>query len=191
MQYLKLILITLVLAAMFGCTQPYSEAPKPTNFKISEQHMVQAAHHWEIIAGNVAREIDSYVEPGDHDFGIYIKLTNPSPFEKAFLEYLKAHLTRKCYHICTQNNCLLKLTIDTQVIDHPTFPVHTGNIPNHDRRYNQLEQKELVLSQDLHYRGRIVGTMTRTLYFKNSEIDNYTKPPEKTPTKTYNVAEGR
>lgn len=191
MRFFCLLFSILLLAMASGCTHYYAEAPKPTNFEISQQPMIQAAQHWDLVAEEVAREVDGYIENGQHDVGIYIKVENPSPFESAYSEYLKGHLTRKCYSICTENDCLLKLTINTQVVDHPTFPVYTGNVIDFEKKYNRLEQKELVLSQDLHYQGRIVGTMTRTLYFKNSEVDNYAKPPEKTPTKTYNVAEDR
>ena len=38
-----------------GCAH-YAQAPQPTNFPTQEQQHVQAASHWQLIAGDSARQ---------------------------------------------------------------------------------------------------------------------------------------
>jgi hypothetical protein len=44
----------LFLPLFAGCATPYSEAPLATNFPTSKQQKLQAAAHWNVIAGDVA-----------------------------------------------------------------------------------------------------------------------------------------
>lgn len=39
-----------------GCAY-YAQAPQPTNFPTQEQQHVQAASHWQLIAGDSARQL--------------------------------------------------------------------------------------------------------------------------------------
>lgn len=186
----RLMLIFLLLAAAMstGCEKPYTEAPKPTNYFFTEQKMVQSMYHWERTAGEVANEIEYLTEDQDYCYEIYISPAADSSFEKAYREYLKSSLTEKCFSLCPDEDCYLKLDFQTQVVHHPSFPVNTGFRTDQFNKYNRQEHNELIVSNDLHYKGKIVGTITRTLYFKDAEMDNYLVK-ESVPVKTYNVTE--
>ena len=180
-------LIILFFAIMFfpGCQQkPFTEAPKPVNFFFTEQTMIQAAYHWERVANEVSHDIETYTDAGDYCYDIYVAPANRSSFEMAYREYLKSKLTKKCFAICVEDDCTLGLEIRTQVVHHPSFPVDTGYRPNPFNKYNHLEQHELIVSNDLYYNNRIIGTITRTLYFRDDEAVNY---QHGVPTRTYNV----
>lgn len=184
MKKAECIVLSLAVFFVFGCQKPFTEAPKPVNYFFTEQHMVQAAYHWERVAGEVSHEIEEYTGVGDYCYEIYVGPAANSNFERAYREYLKSKLTEKCFSICVEDDCLLGLEISTQLIYHPSFPVDTGYRPNPHNKYNHLEHHELIVSNDLYYMGKIVGTITRTLYIKDAEAKNYVTG---VPTRSYNV----
>ncbi|WP_045217656.1 hypothetical protein [Desulfonatronovibrio magnus] len=186
MKFIKLLFLCLTVLLLTGCEKPFTEAPKPHNFFFTDQTMVQAAYHWERIAGEVSHEVEQYIGVGEYCYEIYVPPAANSSFERAYREYLKSKLTEKCYSICPDDDCYLTLDFSTQVVHHPSFPVDTGFRTDQFNQYNQVEQYELIVVNDLYYNERIVGTVTRTLYFKNAELNNYIVK-ESVPTRTYDV----
>ncbi len=192
MKRIRFFILGIAIMLMIGCSHPYTEAPKPTNHWFSEQYMVQAAHHWDILALSVASDVYDYmVLRSDLPREIYIDPASNSVFEKNYREYLKSHLTDQGFVICPDDNCSASLTFHSNTIHHPTFPVYTGHRCNSEKRYNHLETSELVVFNDLQAGNQIIGTIAKTLYFKDGEYSNYSirKDGRCVPTKTFNVSE--
>jgi len=191
MKGIKFLVLGIITVFMVGCQQhAFTEAPKPTNQWFSEQYMVQAAHHWDVMAFSVSNNILYYT---DDRFNlprqIYIAPAANSVFEQNYREYLKSHLTDHGFAICPEDTCGLAVSFHTNTIYHPTFPVKTGYREDQHNRYNRLQKSELVVVNDIHLDGKIIGTITRTKYFKDGEFQNYEVKKVKTvPTKTYNVS---
>ena len=191
MKMIRFFALGIAVLLMVGCSRAYTEAPKPTNHWFSEQYMVQAAHHWDILALSVASDVYDYMLLRlDLPREIFIAPASNSVFEKTYREYLKSHLTDQGFVICPDDNCSSRLLFHTNTIHHPTFPVYTGYRCNTDNRYNRLEKSELVVFNDIHVGSQIVGTIAKTLYFKDGEYSNYRIKKERrpAPTKTFNVS---
>lgn len=190
MKRIRFFILGIAIMFMIGCSHAFTEAPKATNHWFSEQYMVQAAHHWDMLAFSVSNNILSLV---DHQLNlpkdIYIAPAADSVFEKNYREYLKSHLTDHGFVICPEDNCSIAMTFHTNTVHHPTFPVYTGYRSNPENRYNHLETSELVVVNDIYSQDLIIGTFTKTLYFKDGELNNYAVriKKEPVPTRSYNV----
>ena len=96
-----------------GCAHPpYSEAPRPVNFKYSEQHKLQSASHWKLISEHFVSSLDTelkqrlgcaaacpdiYINPkGDVHH-------NPSPFSKMFSKYIREAFLKKGWRVLESN----------------------------------------------------------------------------------------
>ena len=53
----RIIMGLLTGSALLGGCAPYSQVPQPTNFPTEEQPHIQAASHWQLIAGDSARQL--------------------------------------------------------------------------------------------------------------------------------------
>ena len=58
----KLLSALVITAMIAGCATPYSEAPLATNFPSSKQPKLQAAAHWNAIAGDVAKQLADHLK---------------------------------------------------------------------------------------------------------------------------------
>lgn len=61
MLYSRLMISTMSLAVIAACTTKYAEVPTPTNFENSEQKVLQAANHWNLINKKVSEDLLSSI----------------------------------------------------------------------------------------------------------------------------------
>lgn len=56
--------VSLLAGCIFlaGCTAPFTEAPKATKFKATEQRKLQSAYHWKVIADDAAAQLLAQLE---------------------------------------------------------------------------------------------------------------------------------
>jgi hypothetical protein len=80
--------LLLALLLLAGCTAKYANTPTATNFPTTEQQVLQAAHHWDVIGnrvtqnvvnaikGKVAKNERILIKPEQSDFGkqLYMNL---------------------------------------------------------------------------------------------------------------------
>lgn len=95
----KLFMILLgAIPLMISCS--HSEIPNSKTYLKSEQKLMQAGHHWDVLAQYEAENILSAIQTTDK---IYLSpKNNPCPFEEAFYELLINQLISKGATIVTQ-----------------------------------------------------------------------------------------
>ncbi len=105
----------LALAAIVvGCATPYSEAPFATNFPTTKQLKVQAASHWNTIAGDVATQIASKL--ADRRPLYVTQSVTKSPFDRAFGNQLISALISGGHTVLKNPAGALTVEVDTQVV---------------------------------------------------------------------------
>ncbi|MGI6408201.1 MAG: hypothetical protein ACOX0Y_05765 [Thiopseudomonas sp.] len=93
----KIIMSLLASGVALGGCVPYSQAPQPTNFLTDEQQHVRAASHWQLIAGDSARQL-MLAMPEKRPVHV-VRKNSESPFEQAFATQLATELTRAGYPV--------------------------------------------------------------------------------------------
>ncbi len=67
---MRSILILLILFLVVGCTR----IPQPASYAYSEQQKMQAAHHWDVLASDVANQINNQLIRSDYiDKNVFVK----------------------------------------------------------------------------------------------------------------------
>ncbi len=118
-----------------------SNVPKPTSFWITPQHKMQAAHHWDVIAYDVAKEVklslqeEEKNDPTLRGKQIYVEPHKASLFGEVFGTLLETRLFKLFKHktkLTENESNSLKLTYDTQMVKHRaerfTSPLYPGAI---------------------------------------------------------------
>ena len=117
---LSVSLLCLLIFNLCSC-QFRSQVPKPTAYKFSTQQKMQAAHHWDILAKDVADRIDSKLkslESNEFLTPLFINHNTDSPFEKAFRNLLLSHITNYNYQVSDNKSENLQIDFDVQIIHH-------------------------------------------------------------------------
>lgn len=113
------------LTALAGCAPfPYTETPLATNFPTSTQLKLQAAHHWDVIAADMAKSIADTlangsvcIAPAGSCPSIHVEPTQPrTAFGQAFHNQLVSHLVNKGLNVATTGSGEITVKIDTQAI---------------------------------------------------------------------------
>ena len=96
---------------MQGCHTPYTQSPVAVNFKKTEQHKLQAAAHWQVIAKDLARSIRC-------DSPVYIELPQgASAFDRSFHAMLTTELVKRGIEVVkNRQNAVNVIRYDTQLI---------------------------------------------------------------------------
>ena len=118
--FIAILLATVILP---GCTQ-LKTIPATAHYEQTDQHLIQASKHWELVADHVSKQI--MVSLGNSGLApsrpvIYIAPAENSVFGKAFHGFLLSHLVAQGMQITT-NDTDYTITIDyeTQVVHHGT-----------------------------------------------------------------------
>lgn len=106
---------TLVVSAlMAGCATPYSETPLATNFPTTKQQKLQAANHWNVIAGDVARQIASRLKDRQP---LYVsQAAVKTPFDRVFMNSLVTALVAEGFTVQKSSIGALTVDVDTQAV---------------------------------------------------------------------------
>lgn len=93
----KPLIFAIIGLTIFGCA---SRIPEPISYQYSQQHKMQASHHWEILAADLANRINNQLILSDNiDTAVFVKETcgdeqtlckdnETSPFNEAFRDLL-------------------------------------------------------------------------------------------------------
>lgn len=107
-----LLIAATVIPLLVGCSQ----IPKPATYKYSYQQKMQAAHHWEVLAQQVADSVATeYV--GIVDRGVYVE-PSTGTFGTAFSEMLKTELVRRRIALSGNAESAAVLSFDVQIVRH-------------------------------------------------------------------------
>ena len=127
-----------VLLAIGGCylgsrapAKPVtSHMPVPNAFQLSTQQKMQAAHHWKLLAEDVAHLIAEKIDGGYHDtlIPIYVAPSGITPFEKAFHDLLLTSLVEIGMDVSNRPEGNRQLSFDIQVITHHHKILRSGAV---------------------------------------------------------------
>jgi hypothetical protein len=108
------IMAAMCLPLLAGCATPHSETPLATNFPTTTQQKLQAAAHWNVIAGDVARQIAAGFKekPPLHVNQAAVKTT----FDRAFGNQLISALIANGFPIQKTPASALNVEVDTQTV---------------------------------------------------------------------------
>ncbi|MCK4604809.1 MAG: hypothetical protein KAU41_09010 [Deltaproteobacteria bacterium] len=123
------------IALIFLCS--CSNVPKPASYPLSYQHKMQAAHHWDVLAEDVAKDVKLALQDPDAlsgeqiDLGpIYLEQNKASLFGKVFDTLLITQLVNQKIELAKNKSNSLKLKYGTQIVKHcrnrHTSPLYPG-----------------------------------------------------------------
>lgn len=119
------VILGAALSAVVGCAPfPHTETPLATNFPTSTQRKLQAAHHWDVIASDMAQAIADALAKGNVCSApagacptIHVEPIAPyTVFGQAFHNQLVSHLVSKGLNVVTAGPGEITVRIDTQAI---------------------------------------------------------------------------
>lgn len=102
------------LTLVGGCAAPFTEAPLVTNFQTSKQQKLQAAAHWNVIAGDVASQLSNALKTKRPLFvnQSWVK----TEFDRAFSNQLMSALVASGFTVMKAPGAALSVNIDTQAV---------------------------------------------------------------------------
>ena len=177
---LKISIIFLILAA---CTATNSPIPVATDYPISKQHKMQDAHHWDVLAKDLARRLkrtmaitfpNATVKPP-----LVVKLTGDQeqiPFAKAFNNLLISRLVQQKMVVLDTNSGYadsLMVDYNMQVIRH-----------QYPRLLSTDDIWEVLLTTSVSKGQQYIFRDSRVYYINDGDSDHYER---NMGTKTYKV----
>ncbi|MDX9697949.1 MAG: hypothetical protein RBT55_00035 [Rhodocyclaceae bacterium] len=114
-----------VAASLVGCS--HSPIPVAENFELTTQKKVRSAGHWELLSRDVIAQTTSFLEqsgiaPGS---SMHVVLPdNPSPFDKAFRQFLITELVQSGNSVHMSQDAPVKVSYETLVIRHNSDRPH-------------------------------------------------------------------
>ena len=124
----------MVVLSVTGCAiKSTSQIPIATTYEYTAQQKMQAAHHWDVLAEDVAFRLkDHFKKLPVAGRAINVISDNDSPFHNAFKDLLITQMVNQGLDIRDNNYGELKLKFNTQVISHsdrgyirPAYGSHT------------------------------------------------------------------
>lgn len=118
-----------IAAVMAGCA---SQVPVATNFSLSHQKVARTAHHWDVVAEDVAeRTLDSISGKEElHGRAVYVAPARNTAFNTAFREFMITHLVSNgaSVSVCKRDEKTgfssdrpeVEIQYDTQLVVHGT-----------------------------------------------------------------------
>jgi hypothetical protein len=125
--------LILLLLFSIGCG---SAVPMATTHPWDTQRKMQAARHWEILAGDLARQVKKCIKKRD-DLNwrpVYVAPGKNSPFEEIFRGLLMSELTDRGLTVSKTEENALKMEYSAQLLEHS------------DRYYQKFPMKFTALS---------------------------------------------
>lgn len=134
---MKTFYTSLILIASLGLGACASQVPLATTYPITYQQKMQAAHHWDVLAADVADRLSKALSTQDPSGGKQILNVQGAKcctvFNYAFHEFLVTRLLEKGFGVSSSPNVGLPVTYQTQVVTHkdrgfirPTPGLFTG-----------------------------------------------------------------
>lgn len=101
-------------ALMAACAAPYSEAPLATNFPTIKQQKLQAASHWNAIAGDVAKQLSAGLRDKRP---LYVNQSSAkTAFDRALSNQLISALVADGFSVQKAPAGALSVDVDTQSV---------------------------------------------------------------------------
>ncbi|MBG0775116.1 MAG: hypothetical protein H0S85_01610 [Desulfovibrionaceae bacterium] len=110
----------LALLATLGAAGCYSPKPIGVTYDMTTQHKVQAAQHWDVLAADVASQIQMAMEARDDLVfrPIFVQQPNESPFAKAFHRLLVSQLVFRGLQVSVEEEDSLSVNYQVMGVRH-------------------------------------------------------------------------
>jgi hypothetical protein len=124
------------IALIFLCS--CSNVPKPASYPLNYQQKMQAVHHWDVLADDVAKDVKLALQEKEKEDPtlrgkqIYVEPHKASLFGEVFDNLLTTQLFKQEIGLAKNESDSLKLKYETQVVEHRskrhTSPLYPGAI---------------------------------------------------------------
>jgi len=200
------------LTALASCAPfPYTETPLATNFPTSKQPKLQAAHHWDVIADDLAKTLADTlakgsvcVAPAGGCPSIFVEPIQPrTAFGQAFHNQFVSHLVQRGLNVVTSGPADITVSLDMQAVRFsPDRKQHTGAMRSTQSYAGVVAgaavadvyelslaefaegptpQVELVVTVSATRGGRFLARKTNAYYIADTDAALYTPPPSSPP----------
>jgi hypothetical protein len=186
--HMKAVYCTLVL--LVGCAQ-FAQVPKPSTYPYTLQQHMQAAHHWDVLARQVANEVAAIIRDGPLSSTEPVHVRNHddrSPFDEAFRGFLITELIEQGVWVPLQGvnsgsvlrDNHLEINWDMQLVVHNAYrtnPLSFGLSQDvgqgtHD---GPLPHSEAIITVTTTYRGTILSRNSNVFYLNDADLQQYKK----------------
>lgn len=138
---LTLVLLTsLLLLNLSGCARqhpaaaPYTplpvlaQVPVPTAFPLTTQPKMQAVHHWEVLAEDLALQVRAVLDQNvlERQFPVHVAPSGTTPFAKSFHALLITQLVERNIAVASSVTDALILSFDIEAVRHAQRFLRTG-----------------------------------------------------------------
>ncbi len=113
--------IVTLLAVSILATGCASQVPLAENHPLTSQKKVKAAHHWDVIATDIAQETKAILSQGNSRANqpIFVAPSQESTaFTRAFHNFLVTRLVRQGFNVTEERAGALEVRYETQVVRH-------------------------------------------------------------------------
>lgn len=117
----RLFFTILSLTIGLGCASP---SPVAKNYPLTTQYKVQASHHWDVIADDVASQTLSSIETKDFLKGRPLFVQTPHkdiPFQLGFQNFMITHLVNRGIPVSHNSRGAVEVSYVTQVVQHADY----------------------------------------------------------------------
>ena len=180
--YARLVVCLFTLISMLSCfsgcqymknwrSEPVtSEVPTPSAYTASRQQKMQAIHHWEVLAQNIAVDIGTRMAKDfpEYQEAIYVAPAGITPFDKAFHDLLITNLVNN--GLVVSHNCRnpLVLSFNTQILSHNRLPE-----TNPGAAERRIPKKEVMITLSLMYKSAYLMRDSSIYYINEPEWWQY------------------
>ncbi|WP_293268046.1 hypothetical protein [Neptunomonas sp.] len=209
----KVLLLSAITLTLPGCFYAHtSQAPIAKTYPVTEQHKMQAAHHWQVLADYEAKGIMHQLKGQS----VYVNGGDGSSFDQTFHQMLISELVNDGASVMVSSNAAAEVSYDVNLIEHKdrglirppegaisalTVGVAVAALP-----YNQWAEPALALlpmalaadllvgnavSESSHeiaittrvsQQGKLLHSSTNIYYINPGDKDHYTVPKKAVPT---------
>lgn len=134
------LLIGLLFLSLPGCAgqhpveAPYTplpvlaQVPVPTAHPLTTQPKMQAVHHWEVLAEDLARQIQAVLDQSvlERQFPVHVAPSGTTPFAKSFHALLITKLVERNIAVASKVTDALVLSFDIEAVRHTQRFLRTG-----------------------------------------------------------------
>lgn len=176
----QLLFAGVLCASITGCAQRY--IPLATPFPTTTQPRMQAAHHWDVLAENVADRLkdtldriftNAVVKPP-----IYIRYTKDeeeTEFGRIYYSFLRTELSRKGLTILTNNDR------NTLILDYSAHILHHAERANIPSSAQDETGTEVVINTTVTYGTQHIFDDTQMFYITTEDEDQYRRSGKRFP----------
>jgi len=114
----------MAVAALALCTGCRSQIPLASTYPATEQQKMQAAHHWDVLAEDVAVRVESVLagRPDLDNVPLDVKMSGEGAFYDVFKELVTSRLVSRGIPVPAQDEGAMALFCKVQVVHHsPRF----------------------------------------------------------------------